>query len=244
MARPARPWFRMYVETVYDLKLRRQPPDVRWVWVAVLASARQSPLPGTLLVSERIPMTLDDLAEVAAVDTETVNKAVDAFIEADMLHRDDESRMAVVNWASRQFESDNRAGTGADAPQTKGGSSGVPPPKRGSSVNGTTTEPTTPESESESEENPSVDTVDDGFDAFWSRYPARDGKKAGKAKAVSAWKRMSKAKRDLALTGVEHYAASGWRAKDAFRWLNDEAWVDWQEPATPDKQEPKEQAVY
>ena len=85
---------------------------------------------------------------------------------------------------------------------------------------------------------------DDGFDDFWSQYPARDGKKASKAKAVAAWKRMSKAKRELALIGVEYYAASGWRAKDAFRWLNDEAWVDWQEPATPDKQEPKEQAVY
>ena len=231
MARPARPWFRMYVETVNDLKLRRQPPDVRWVWVAVLASARQSPLPGTLLVSERIPMTLDDLAEVAAVSTETVTKAVDAFIDADMLHRDDESRLAVVNWASRQFESDNRA----NAPE-------VPPPKGGSSVNGTTTEPTTPESESESEENPSVDTPDDGFDSFWDKYPPRDGKKAAKARAVTAWKRMSKAKRELALTGVEHYAASGWRAKDAFRWLNDEAWVDWQEPATPDAVQPVEPA--
>lgn len=232
MARPARPWFRMYVETVNDLKLRRQPPDVRWVWVAVLASARQSPLPGTLLVSERIPMTLADLAEVAAVDTETAAKAVDAFIEADMLHRDDESRMAVVNWASRQFESDNRAVT-----------PDVPPPNGGSSVDGTTTEPTTPESESESEENPSADTPD-GFDVFWSRYPARDGKKNEKKKAVAAWKRMSRAKRELAMIGVEHYAASGWRAKDAFRWLNDESWADWQEPARPDKQEPKEQAVY
>ena len=77
---------------------------------------------------------LDDLAEVAAVDTETAAKAVEAFIEADMLHRDDESRMAVVNWASRQFESDTRT---------------VPPPNGGSSVDGTTTEPTTPESESE-----------------------------------------------------------------------------------------------
>lgn len=236
MARPARPWFRMYVETVADLKLRRQPPDVRWVWVAVLASARRSPRPGELLVSERIPMTLDDLAEVAAVSTETAHKAVEAFIEADMLHRSDDSVLSVVNWASRQFESDNRAG-----------SSEVPAPKGGSSVNGTTTEPTTPEDRGQkSEVPPSVDPLED-FDEFWRQYPPRDGKKLEKAKAQQLWKRMSQTKRDLAMVGVGNYAASGQRAKDAHRWLRDECWNDWQTPATPDsddRTQPPKQKVY
>jgi hypothetical protein len=224
MARPARPWFRLYVETVYDLKLRRQPPDVRWVWVAVLASARQSPRPGHLLVSERIPMTVEDLAEVAAVSTETAAKAIDIFIEADMLHRDDESRMAVVNWASRQFESDSGKG-----------STTVPSTERPRNKDGTRTEPPSPDTETESEENPSVGTADDGFADFWDQYPPRDGKKLDKGKAQAAWKRMSKRDRAAAMVGVGHYAASGQRAKDAFRWLRDSCWDDWQTPAAPDR---------
>jgi len=236
MARPARPWFRMYVETVHDPKLRRQPPDVRWVWVAVLACARQSPLPGTLLVSERIPMTVADLADVANVTVETVDKAIDAFIEADMIHRDDESRLAVVNWTSRQFESDSG-----------NGSTGVSSTKRPPNKDGTRTEPPLPDTETEVRENPSPGpTVDDGFEHFWKQYPARDGKKPDKAKAHAVWKRMTKANRDLAMVGVRHYAASGWRARDAVRWLRDEAWIDWQEPASPDRTEPSqpEQRVY
>lgn len=218
----------MYVETVNDLKLRRQAPDVRWVWVAVLASARQSPSPGYLLISERMSMTHDDLADVAAVSTETVDKSIDVFMELDMLERGEDGVLHVVNWDSRQFESDNRGGSGT-VPSTE-------PPQN---HNGTTA----PETETETEENNTV-VEPDGFDEFWSQYPARDGKKNEKRKAVETWKRMSKAKRDLAMAGVGHYAASGQRAKDAFRWLRDETWVDWQTPAVRDQAKPIETPVY
>lgn len=76
--------------------------------------------------------------------------------------------------------------------------------------------------------------VDDGFEDFWQAYPSRDGKKPDKAKARSIWKRMSGEKRAKAMIGVGHYAASGWRAKDAHRWLRDECWETWQTPATTD----------
>ena len=63
MPRPARPWFRFYVEALSDRKLRRLTPAQRWLWVAVLGAARQSPIPGHLMVSEREPMDAHDLAD-------------------------------------------------------------------------------------------------------------------------------------------------------------------------------------
>lgn len=230
MARPARPWFRLYVETVHDLKLRRQPPEVRWVWIAVLACARQSPEPGVLLVSNSVPMTVEDIADVAAVSADTVAFAVDKFIEADMLHVDGESRMAVINWTSRQFESDNRASSGAESPSKGGRSAAIPPPKQRSSGYGTTS----PDTEDRDREQNLPAQPDDGFDAFWAQYPTRNGKKVEKSKAVAAWNRLSKANRELATIGVKHYAASGCMPKDAHRWLRDECWVDWQTPAAVD----------
>lgn len=231
MARPARPWFRLYVETVFDLKLRRQPADVRWAWVAVLASARQSPRPGWLYVADRIPMTADDLAEVAAVSPEVTERAIAVFDEADMLE-EVEGVWHVVNWEKRQFESDSRSG---------GGSTEEPAPEPESSDNGTTTEPPPLEDRGQKTENPppSTDLIE-GFNDFWRIYPARDGKKLEKRKAEDQWKRMSKAKRNAALVGVANYAASGQRPKDAFRWLRDECWEDWQTPAEPDRPKQRE----
>lgn len=77
----------------------------------------------------------------------------------------------------------------------------------------------------------------EGFDEFWDAYPRRDGKKLEKAKAVAVWKRLTKPKRAKAMAGVVHYAKACntglTKAKDAFRWLRDGCWVDWQEPARP-----------
>ena len=88
--------------------------------------------------------------------------------------------------------------------------------------------------------------ADDRFEDFWERYPRRDGKRVGKAEAHTAWKRMSKPERDAAMYAIEHYAASGWRPKDACRWLSKKLWREWMEPATPDAEpnRPKEQAIY
>lgn len=73
------------------------------------------------------------------------------------------------------------------------------------------------------------------FEVFWSRYPARNGKKLEKPKALVQWRRLSKAQRDLALTGVSNYRAACDRqlfiARDAHRWLRDRSFLDWQTPA-------------
>ena len=80
------------------------------------------------------------------------------------------------------------------------------------------------------------DDPDEGFENFWKAYPKRNGKKIGKAKAANIWKRMSNAKRQKAHAAVGHYRRAcdqRWNiAKDAFRWLRDEEFEDWQTPAT------------
>lgn len=92
-------------------------------------------------------------------------------------------------------------------------------------------------------ENPSVTSADaditaEEFERFWEQYPRRNGKRLEKDKALTVWRRMSRTKRDLAMAGVENYADSGQRAKDAHRWLRDECWKDWQTPAVPDEPRP------
>jgi hypothetical protein len=75
-------------------------------------------------------------------------------------------------------------------------------------------------------------SVDADFKRFWETYPARHGKRLRRDKAVAAWNAMPEAKRQLALRGAVHYRTecdSGTLAKDAFRWLRDSEWVDWQE---------------
>lgn len=104
-----RPWFRFYVEAIWDRKLRRLPPAQRWVWVAVLALARHSPKPGVLLLTDESPVSHDDIADAAAVQPRLARAAVKAFLDAGMLDRDESGCMAVTKWDERQFESDETA---------------------------------------------------------------------------------------------------------------------------------------
>lgn len=96
------------------------------------------------------------------------------------------------------------------------------------------------EVEGEQEETPpstSVDKRDDSFEHFWDAWPRRNGKKLARDKAERAWSRMTLDERRAAYIGAQYYAAASEAglagAMDAFRWLRDRAWPDWQEPATP-----------
>lgn len=114
MARPQRPWFRFYVETIYDPKLRRLPPGQRWLWPTVLAFARQSPVPGHLLITaaedEVEAITEADLVDAAAMKLGEVRAAMKSFHRMGMLTTDLELGCDVVaKWGERQFESDEVA---------------------------------------------------------------------------------------------------------------------------------------
>lgn len=106
MPRPHRPWFRFYVEAVHDRKLRRVAPATRWLWVCVLAVARDSEFPGKCLIGASLP-SLDDWADVAALKPREVKAGLDYFAEQGMTVIDDVLGCVVVtNWDKRQFEGD------------------------------------------------------------------------------------------------------------------------------------------
>lgn len=109
MARPARPWFRFYVEAFSDRKLLRLTPAQRWLWVAVLGAARDSCEPGRLMISEGEPMTAAELARFADVPVDDVWPALEQMRRYGMVVWDEAGRISVCNWDSRQFESDNTA---------------------------------------------------------------------------------------------------------------------------------------
>ena len=105
MAPKPKPWFRFYVEAMHDRKLRRLKPEHRWLWVAVLAAARQSPAPGELRISNGDPMDADDLADLAALTVKQVDAGLALFTKSDMLIVED-GVYRVVAWDARQYESD------------------------------------------------------------------------------------------------------------------------------------------
>lgn len=112
MPRPKLPWFRFYVETIWDPKLRRLPPAQRWLWPTMEALARASPVPGHLLITaagdEVEPLTEADLVDAAAMPVADVRAALKAFHRMGMVHTDEVSGCFVVTkFAQRQFESDD-----------------------------------------------------------------------------------------------------------------------------------------
>lgn len=84
-----------------------------------------------------------------------------------------------------------------------------------------------------------VDTDDPlrGFEEFWDAWPQRGGRKVGRGKAEERWRKLSLDDRRAAYRGARHYAAASQAghqgAMDAWRWLRDQLWVDFQEPAVP-----------
>lgn len=110
MAPKKKPWFRFYCETMTDAKLRRTPPDQRWVWPALMSLARSSPITGALLVSEGMPVTVEDVADHAAVTVKVAAKAIESFTAMGMVAVDEHLGCWVLpKWSERQFESDDTA---------------------------------------------------------------------------------------------------------------------------------------
>ena len=106
MARTPKPWYRFYTEAISDRKLRRMSPAARWVWVAALSAARESPQPGRLLLAEGEPMTVSDLADYAGALKKNGHEMVTVALRLQMLHYDGET-LVVTHWGDRQFEADN-----------------------------------------------------------------------------------------------------------------------------------------
>ena len=101
------PWFRLYVEMIWDRKIRRLDVIHRWLWVVSLACARSSPQPGILLLTEGDAMGIDDLADAAAIKPKHVREGLQALQGLNLLDLDEDGTWFVPRWSERQFESDD-----------------------------------------------------------------------------------------------------------------------------------------
>lgn len=126
MPREQKPWFRVYLETFSDKKLRKLGVPQKWLWIAMLGASRESPEPGRLLITTGYPMTARDLAAYADVRLNVVTTALPIMERLGMIAMDGDT-ITIPNWDARQFESDNvTARTQKHREKTKERSNNVP----------------------------------------------------------------------------------------------------------------------
>lgn len=120
------PWFRFYVEALWDPKIRDLSVETRWLWVAVLGLARSSPIPGFLLLTERQEFTEQRIADAAALPVAKVKRGLQQLSQLMLIERDNNiDAWCVVRWNERQFESDETSLRTAKH-RSKGRSNDVP----------------------------------------------------------------------------------------------------------------------
>lgn len=102
-------WYRFYSEAIRDTKLRRiarkvgsTPAEVVGIWCIVLSFASESPQRGTLLLSDGIPVTEDDIADIAGCSVSETLRELCSIGMVTVL----DGMIAVTNWDKRQFGSD------------------------------------------------------------------------------------------------------------------------------------------
>ena len=240
MAPKPKPWFRFYTEALSDRKLRRLRPEHRWLWVAVLGTARMSRTPGALYVGELDPMSAEDLADIAALPVKDVRSGMAAFVESGMLNVDPQGAWVVARWNDRQFESDLSTER-TQKHRSKERSIDVP----GTVIEQPKEQPQKTETEADTEtektplplvlaEPPSKDpkpvAYAPEFEEFWRIYPRRESK-PNAAKAFT--KALKTTRLDDVLDGARRWAAH-WTDADTEKayiphpatWLNDHRFND------------------
>ena len=220
MPRPARPWFRFYVEAIRDPKMDRLTPSERWLWVVILAAARQSPEPGYLMIAEGVAMGWTDLVRASGMKLKEVEHGTDLMTDMKMLAFED-GRWFVPAFQHRQFESDDVTARTAKH-RSKEHDGNVPANENG-----------TDNSDSVSVSVSSIKNSDEIFDRFWAVFPRRTSKGTARAAFAKALKRASF---DVILAGAERYRDDPNRDEvmpHPATWLNQDRWEDDPLPPKP-----------
>ena len=166
-------WFRFYGEARTDMKISRvcvlskQPKGlVMGAWTILLCLASDSPERGQLLISEDMPVTIEEIIFEIGIDDEAGKALINAFIKVDMLTLEGDI-YGISKWNDRQYSSDSstnrvrrfRKRQRQEKPETRNrnvpGGEGDDYPKRSRNDDETfrNVPVTPPESESESETN-------------------------------------------------------------------------------------------
>ncbi len=202
-------WFRLYSEVVNDPKVQKLPcEDFRaWVNLLCLASENDGKLPPIEDVAFALRMTLDGARTV--VERLSSGGLIDRVSGgADGYH------YAPHGWAKRQYKSDTSTER----------------VKRFRQRSETVSE-TPPETETDTEQRVTKVThirASDQFDAFWSAYPVKKGKKPAHAAYLKALKETDHGTLVAAVSAQRRWPewADPGYIPHAATWLNRGGWTD------------------
>jgi predicted phage replisome organizer len=96
-------WIKLYID-MFDRrkinKIRRLPAgnDILLFWVMLLATAGKCNAGGMIYITERVPFTKEDLADEFDFEISTIELALKAFVEFDMIDLYDDGFISVKNW--------------------------------------------------------------------------------------------------------------------------------------------------
>lgn len=99
-------WFKLNMDIFGNRKIKylRRLPDgnsIALFWIALLAEARRCNSDGKIFLTESIPYTPEMLAEDFKFEERTVNAALDAFTQLDMIYKND-GFITITGWEDHQ----------------------------------------------------------------------------------------------------------------------------------------------
>ena len=100
-------WIKIYID-MFDKrkikKIRRLPAgnDILLIWVMLLAMAGKCNAGGMIYITESVPYTEDDLADELDFEVNTIRLALNAFVELDMISKDDFGYINILGWEEYQ----------------------------------------------------------------------------------------------------------------------------------------------
>ena len=100
-------WIKLYID-MFDRrkinKIRRLPAgnDILLFWIMLLVTAGKCNAGGMIYITERVPFTKEDLADEFDFEISTIELALKAFVEFDMIELSDDGFIYVSNWEKYQ----------------------------------------------------------------------------------------------------------------------------------------------
>lgn len=100
-------WIKFYID-MFDKwkikKIRRLPSgnDILLIWVMLLAMAGKCNARGMIYITENTPFTEEDLAEELKFEVDTIKRALEAFVQYNMISITDDGVISVVGWEEHQ----------------------------------------------------------------------------------------------------------------------------------------------
>ncbi|MBE6126006.1 MAG: replication protein [Erysipelotrichaceae bacterium] len=97
-------WIKLSVNTPRDEKIRklkRKNKEFPWIWICLLTLAGRTNENGLIQFAEGIPYTIADLADYTGCQARTMESAIAAMYELEMLGNT-EGFLTIINWEKYQ----------------------------------------------------------------------------------------------------------------------------------------------